>query len=128
MLGLRMLPARRDGECNMPFTRIATRDRRHAPSPGGTIEDLDASDGSRSDRRGAGAADKNAGPAPASMPREKIENLVTNLIAEFLELKDEAEAATTMDGVPRVEGSEVAANKVSESKRLSSLLLCSFFI
>lgn len=46
------------------------------------------------------------------MPREKIENTVCSLIAEFLELKDESEAEASMDQVPKEAGSEVAANKV----------------
>ena len=46
------------------------------------------------------------------MARRDVERVVHSLIAEFLDIKDEAEVEASMEQVPQELGSEVAANKV----------------
>jgi hypothetical protein len=46
------------------------------------------------------------------MSRKDVERVVHSLIAEFLDVKDEAEVEASMEHVPQELGSEVAANKL----------------
>jgi len=52
------------------------------------------------------------GPGVSTRSREEVDSVVQTVIAEFMSLRDEAEVEASMDLVPRLVGSEVAANKI----------------
>lgn len=85
-------------------------DQRRRDARGSLSSSGDSSAASRASAERGGGGGEGAGGA--SMPREKVERLVHSLIAEFLDIKDEAEVEASMEQTPRDLGSEVAANKV----------------
>lgn len=55
-------------------------------------------------------------PPTTNLPPEKAENLVKCLINEFKAMRDEEEALTCMNELPREQAGEIAAHLVSRRK------------
>lgn len=54
-------------------------------------------------------------PPTTNLPPEKAENLVKCLINEFKAMRDEEEALTCMNELPREQAGEIAAHLVSQA-------------